>query len=393
MLVGIPKETFPGENRVAIVPAGAAQILKAGSAVLVERGAGSAAGYPDDAYIEAGVELGTRDDVFSRADVLLQVRALGAAPQCWQADRARIKSGQVVIATMDPLSAPELTAEAAQMGVTAFALEMVPRITRAQSMDVLSSQASIAGYRAVLLAAVELHKIFPMMMTAAGTITPSRVFVVGAGVAGLQAIATAKRLGAVVSAYDVRAAVKEQVGSLGARFVELPIEAGESQDKSGYAKALGDDFYRRQAELMGDILAESDVVITTAAVPGKKAPVLIHTSMVERMQPGSVIVDIAAERGGNCELTRPGETVEHGGVTILGPTNLPAQVPYHASQMFSKNVATFLCHLLHDGQVTLDMEDEITRSSCLATGGEVTNERVREMLGLEPRSSAKPMQA
>jgi NAD(P) transhydrogenase subunit alpha len=282
----------------------------------------------------------------------------------------------------DPIGAPEPARFAADKGLTLFALELLPRITRAQSMDVLSSQANLAGYKAALLAADALPKLFPMMMTAAGTITPSRVFVVGAGVAGLQAIATARRLGAVVSAYDVRPAVKEQVESLGARFAEIGLDSQDAQDSGGYAKEMGKDFYRRQAEMMSGVLAESDAVITTAAVPGRKAPILVTQAMVEGMRPGSLIVDLAAERGGNCELTRPGGVVEHGGVKILGPLNLPSQVPYHASQLYGRNIATFLLHVARSGSVSIDASDEITAGTLVATGGRITHEAVREALGL-----------
>src|SRR5579871_4858328 len=346
MRVGVPRETFPSERRVALGPVAMAALKKAKIEVCVEAGAGAAAGFTDAAYQEAGAALmPSRAEVFAAADVLLQVRALGANPDGWQADLALMREKQTVIAMMDPLGAPQPVLEAARRKVEAFALELMPRITRAQAMDVLSSQANLAGYKAVLLAADTLAKIFPMMMTAAGTITPSRIFVVGAGVAGLQAIATARRLGGVVSAYDVRPAVKEQVESLGARFVQLPLTAEEAQDTGGYARALGPEFYARQAELMGTVVAESDVVITTAAIPGQKAPILITRAMVERMAPGSVLVDIAAERGGNCELTRPGETIVHQGVTIIGPLNISSTLAHHASQLYAKNIMTFLLNM------------------------------------------------
>jgi NAD(P) transhydrogenase subunit alpha len=267
-------------------------------------------------------------------------------------------------------------------GVTGFAVELIPRITRAQSMDALSSMATIAGYKAVVLAADTLPQLFPMLMTAAGTISAARVFVVGAGVAGLQAIATARRLGAVVEAYDVRPAVKEQVLSLGAKFVELPLEAADAQDKGGYAKAMDEDFYRRQRETMSRVVAQSDVVITTAAVPGKKAPVLITGAMLEAMKPGSVVVDLAAEQGGNCELTRPGETLVHGGVTILGPLNVPSSIPHHASQMYAKNITNFVRPMLKDGALGIDTSDELVRETLVVRDGEVVHPRVRELLGL-----------
>ena len=373
MRIGVPTEQFPGEHRVALVPASIAPLKKAGFDVLVERGAGARAGFPDSAYEEKGAQIAaSRSDVFG-ADVVLQVRA---------GDVALMRQGQVVVAMADPLGAPEAVRDIAARGVTAFALELIPRITRAQSMDVLSSMATIAGYKAVLLAANTLPRMFPLLTTAAGTVTPAHVFIVGVGVAGLQAIATARKLGAVVEAYDVRPAVKEQVQSVGAKFVELPLETGGAEDKGGYAKAQDEAFYQRQREMMARVVAGNDVVITTAVVPGKKAPVLVTAEMVRGMAPGSVIVDLAAERGGNCELTRADEVVVEKGITILGPTNLPSTVPYHASQMYAKNVTTFLLHLVKDGAVKLDPSDEITRDTLIAQGGDVVNARVRQALGL-----------
>jgi NAD(P) transhydrogenase subunit alpha len=385
VLVGVPKETFEGERRVALVPIAVAHLKKAKLDVVIETGAGIAAGFTDSAYQEAGATvLPSRAEVFAQADIIAQVRAFGANPDGWKADLELSRKGQTLVAMMDPLGTPEPATEAAKKGIVAFALELVPRITRAQAMDVLSSQANLAGYKAVLLAADALPKIFPMMMTAAGTITPSRVFVIGAGVAGLQAIATARRLGGVVSAYDVRPAVKEQVESLGARFVELPIPAEHAQDAGGYAKALGAEFYKKQAELMASVLAESDVVITTAAVPGQKAPILVTRAQVEQMQPGAVIVDIAAERGGNCELTKPGETVVHNGVVVIGPLNIPSALAYHASQLYARNVATFLTNLVKEEQIRLDVDDEIVQETLVTADGEVVNSRIREKLGLAP---------
>ncbi len=381
MIVGVPKETFPGERRVALVPAQLANLTRAGLEVVVQAGAGIEAGYTDEAYAERGARIVSgREEVFASADVVLQVRTLGANPEAGRADLELVRQGQVLIGFCEPLGAPELVAELAARGVTLFAMELMPRITRAQSMDALSSMATVAGYKAVLLAANTLPRMFPMLMTAAGTISAARVFVVGAGVAGLQAIATARRLGAVVEAYDVRPAVREQVESLGGKFVELELETGEAEDAGGYAKELGEEFYRKQREMMTRVVAESDVVITTASIPGKRAPILVTTTMVEGMRPGSVIVDLAAERGGNCELTRPGETVEHAGVTVIGPVNLPATVPYHASQMYAKNIATFLLHLVKDGKLEPDREDEITAGTLVAIGGEVVHPRVREAL-------------
>ncbi len=372
MIAGVVKETFPGENRVSLVPANIAAVKKAGLDVIMEPGAGIAAGYPDNAYEEKGAKIVTeRTNVFATADVMLYVRALGANPAAGKADLDLLKRDQVIIGMMEPLSEPDSLKLLAERGVTAFAMELMPRITRAQSMDTLSSMATIAGYKAVLLAAEALPRMFPMMMTAAGTIAPAHVFVVGAGVAGLQAIASSKRLGAVVRAYDVRPAVKEQVESLGAKFVEMELETKEAETTGGYAKEMGEDFLRKQREMMTRVVADSDVVITTAAVPGKKAPVLITAEMVKGMKPGSVIIDLAAERGGNCELTKAGETVAESGVSISGPTNLPASVPYHASQMYSKNITNFLALLVKDGVMQLDSDDEIIQATMITRNGKV----------------------
>jgi len=385
MKIAVPKETYPGERRVALVPASLPRLTKAGLQVVIETGAGAAAGFGDDEYREAGAQIvNSRDETFS-ADVIAQVRALGANPQAGRDDLSRMRQGQTIIGTCDPLGSPEAVRDVAATGASLLALEMIPRITRAQSMDVLSSQATIAGYRAVLLGAVELSKMFPLLMTAAGTLKPARVFIIGAGVAGLQAIATAKRLGAVVHAYDVRPVVREQVESLGGRFVELELETESAEGKGGYAKAMGEEFYQKQRALMAQVVAESDVVITTAAIPGKQSPLLVTTAAVEGMPRGSVIIDLAAERGGNCEPSKADERVDHDGVIILGPTNLPSEIPNHASQMFSQNVTNLLLHLLEDGQFTWDLNDEITRDTLAAHEGEVFNNRLRELLGLEPR--------
>ena len=380
MIVGVPRETFPGERRVALIPSVIPPLIKAGAEVIVESAAGDSAGFPDADYTARGARTVSRADVFSRADVVLMVRAPGANAAHGSDDAARLRRGQVVIGFAEPLTAHEATEAVAARGASLFSMELMPRITRAQSMDALSSMASIAGYKAVLVAANELPRMFPMMMTAAGTIAPARVFVIGAGVAGLQAIASARRLGARVEAYDVRPAVREQVESLGARFVELPLETAASEDKGGYAKAQDETFYLRQRELMAKSVAASDVVITTAAVPGKKSPVLITAAAVAGMAPGSVIVDLAAERGGNCELTKADETVHTHGVTILGPTNLPSTVPYHASQMYAKNITTFLNHLVKDGSVRIDQADEITRETLVTHEGAVVNQKIRELI-------------
>lgn len=388
MRVGVPKETLPDERNVALVPAAIPALRKAGLEVLVQAGAGSSAGFPDSAYAskEACIIEG-RAQVFAQADVILQVRGLGANPQAGRADLELLRPHQIVIGFLEPLSEPEAMEELATSGVTSFAMELIPRIARAQSMDALSSLATVGGYKAVLLAAGMLPKIFPMLMTAGGTITPARVFVVGAGVAGLQAIATARRLGAVVQAYDIRSAVKEQVESLGAKFLELPLPAEEAEAAGGYAKAMDEEFYRRQREMMREVVAESDVVIATAAVPGKKAPVLITAEMVQGMNPGAVIVDLAAERGGNCELTHPGQTVAQHGVTILGPINLPSTVPYHASQLYARNISNLLLHLVTEGQIEMDLEDEITCETLVTRDGEVVHPRVREILGMDVTDS------
>ena len=390
MTVGVVKETLPGERRVALIPAALAPLLKAGVQVIVEPGAGAEAGFPDAAYVEKGARIAqSRAEVFASADVVLQVRTPASNPVAGRADLPRLRKGQTLIGFADPLTAGQALTDVAAQGVTLLSMELMPRITRAQSMDALSSMATVAGYKAVLIAASALPRMFPMLMTAAGTVTPARVFIVGAGVAGLQAIASARRLGAKVEAFDVRPAVKEQVQSLGARFVELPLETGQAEDKGGYATAQDETFYQRQREMMARVVSASDVVITTAVVPGRKAPVLITADMVHGMAPGSIVVDLAAERGGNCELTRPDETVVSNGVTVLGPTNLPATVPYHASQMYARNVATFLLHLIKDQELRIDPADEITRETLVVHNGEVVHLRVREALGL-PVASPVP---
>jgi NAD(P) transhydrogenase subunit alpha len=369
-----------------MVPGAVGVFAKTGAELIMEAGAGREAGFSDAEYAEKGVRVAGREEVFAAADVILQVRSPGANPEMGAADVARMRRGQTAIGFGEPLTAVEAARELAGRGVSFLAMELMPRITRAQSMDALSSMATISGYKAVLIAANSSPRMFPMLMTAAGTVAPARVLVIGAGVAGLQAIATARRLGAVVSGYDIRAAVKEQIESLGARFVVLEIESGGAEDKGGYAKAMGEDFYRRQRELLAAVLAQQQVVITTAAVPGKKAPILITREMVSAMAPGSVIVDIAAGvpygSGGNCELTRPGETVDAGGVSILGPLNLPSSIPYHASQMYAKNIATFVKYLIKDGRLVLDREDEIVRETLVTHAGEVVHPRVRELMGL-----------
>ncbi len=383
MMVGVPRESFPGERRVAIVPAAVTGLIKAGLEVLVEADAGLEAGYTNSEYETKGAKIAlSRDDVFARADIIAQVLCYGANDLTGSADLPLLRRGQFLIGFMRPMGALETVQAVASTGVTSFAVELMPRTTRAQSMDALSSMATASGYKAVLIAADTLPRIFPMLTTAAGTITPARVLIIGVGVAGLQAIATARRLGAVVSAYDVRPAVKEQVQSLGGRFVELPLEVKDAQDAGGYAKAQDESFYQRQRELLSKVIAESDVVITTAVVPGKKAPVLVTKEMVAGMATGSVIVDLAAERGGNCELTKSGEKISVNGVTIIGWINLASTVPYHASQMYSKNVSNFLLNMVKDGKVNVNMKDDIISSTLVTEGGEIVNARIRELFGL-----------
>jgi len=383
MIVGVPRESFPGERRVGLVPAAIPNLTKAGLEVVMESSAGAEAGYPDADYASAGAKiLPTRADVFSTADILIQVLCHGSNDKTGEADVPLFHQGQVLIGFLRPLGSLESIQQIASKGVSAFSVELMPRTTRAQSMDALSSMATISGYKAVVLAANTLPRIFPMLTTAAGTITPARVLVIGCGVAGLQAIATARRLGAVVSAYDLRPVVKEQVQSLGGRFVELEVEAKDAQDERGYARAQDESFYNRQRELLGKVVAENDVVITTAVIPGKKSPILVTKEMVAGMRPGSVIVDLASERGGNCELTVSGEEVIKHGVTIIGLINVASTVPYHASQMYARNVTAFLLHLVKDGELQLNMEDQIVRDTLLTHGGEVVNARLREFYSL-----------
>jgi len=385
MILGVPKESYPGERRVAIVPAVVPALTKAGLEVLVEAGAGLEAGYPDQDYTTKGAKLAAdRAEIFRTADIIVQVLCFGSNDLTGKADLALMRRGQAIVGFLRPMGKPEELQELARTGVTSFAVELMPRTTRAQSMDALSSMGTICGYKAVIMAADTLPRIFPMLTTAAGTITPGRVLIIGAGVAGLQAIATARRLGAVASAYDMRPAAKEQVQSLGGRFVELPIEAKDAQDARGYATAQGEEFYKKQRELLGGAVAESDVVITAAVIPGKKSPVLVTADMVARMAPGSVIVDLAAERGGNCELTQAGKTVKEHGVTIIGQFNIATNVPYHASQMYAKNLSAFLLNLVKDGKLQINDKDEIHRETLLTQGGEIVNARVREFVGLKP---------
>lgn len=382
MIVGVAVESHPDECRVALVPSLLAPLIQAGLQVLVEPAAGVKAGFADAAYEERGGRLAKdRGQLFRSADVILQVHGLDARSAAGHIDIELTHPGQVLVGLLNPWGAPEAALHLAEKGVTTFALELLPRISRAQPMDALTAMATVTGYKAVLVASGRLHKMFPMMITAAGTITPARVFVVGAGVAGLHAIATAHRLGAVVGAYDIRPAVKEQVESLGAKFLELDLEVESAEGSGGYARPMGEDFYRRQKEMLTRAVATSDVVIATAAVPGKKAPMLIGEEAVRQMRPGSVIVDLAAETGGNCELTRVGETLQAHGVTIMGPTNLASTVPCHASRMYAGNVTAFLLNLVQEGSLHLNMDDQIVRDTLVTHGGEVVNERVRRLLG------------
>jgi NAD(P) transhydrogenase subunit alpha len=384
VIVGVPKEIFPGERRVALVPLVIPNLKKIGIDVVVETGAGLDSGYNDSDYTDKGATIAPdRASVFQQADIIVQVLSYGSNDKNGQQDLQYFRRGQVLIGFLRPLGSLDILNQIKDTGVTTFSVELMPRITRAQSMDALSSMATICGYKAVLIGADHVPRLFPMLTTAAGTITPARVLVIGAGVAGLQAIATARRLGAVVSAYDLRPVVKEQVQSLGGRFVELPLEVKDAQDAGGYAKAQDEAFYAKQRELLGNVVAESDVVITTAVVPGKKAPVLVTRDMVARMARGSAIVDLAAERGGNCELTRSGEEVKTAnGVTVVGTINLASSVPYHASQMYARNVTTFLNHLVKDGKLVMNTDDEITRETLLTHDGEIVNERVRQFFSL-----------
>jgi NAD(P) transhydrogenase subunit alpha len=383
VIIGVPKETYPGERRVALVPIVIPTLTKAGFDIAIETNAGLQAGYPDSQYTEKGAQIVVaREALFEKADIVLQVLCYGSNDLTGKHDLPLLRKDQLLIGFLRPFGSREVISEIAGRGVTTFSVELVPRTTRAQSMDALSSMGTICGYKAVLIAANSHPRIFPMLTTAAGTITPARVFVIGAGVAGLQAIATARRLGAVASAYDLRPAAKEQVQSLGGRFIELPIEAKDAQDARGYARAQDETFYQQQRELLGRVVKDSDVVITAAVIPGKKSPVLVTEEMVKGMAPGSVIFDLAAERGGNCELTKAGETIVRHGVTIIGAINVASGVPYHASQMYARNVTAFLLYLVKDQKLQLNLEDEIVRDTLVTHGGEVVNPRVREFFGM-----------
>ena len=389
MIVGVPRESYPGERRVALVPAVIPNLAKAGLQVVIEAGAGVEAGYPDAEYVEKGTKVvPSRAEVFASADIVVQVLCHGSNDKTGSADLPLMRRDQALVGFLRPLGTVSTLQDIAKTGVMSFSVELMPRSTRAQSMDALSSMATICGYKAVVMAADKLPRIFPMLTTAAGTITPARVFIIGAGVAGLQAIASARRLGAVASAYDMRPAAKEQVMSLGGRFVELPIEAKDAQDARGYARAQDEDFYRKQRQLLGEVVAKSDVVISAAVIPGKKSPILVTEEMVKSMAPGSVVVDLAAERGGNCEITLPGENVAKYGVNLIGQVNLASTVPYHASQMYARNISAFLVHLVKDGKLQFNENDEIHRDTLLTRGGEIVNARIREFFSL-PALAAK----
>ncbi len=380
MIIAVPRETRAGERRVSLAPHHVPRLAGAGFDIVVEHGAGVRAGFADAAYLDQGARLSSsRGEVFEQADVIAQVNTYGADPLA-DGDLTLMRESQVVVGFADPLGAPLRIASLADRGVSLLSMEMVPRITRAQSMDALSSMATIAGYKAAVIAAYEMPRLFPMFMTAAGTVPPAKVLVIGAGVAGLQAIATAKRLGARVSAYDVRPAVREQVESVGATFVELPLDTSGSETSGGYAKEQKDEVIRRQRELMSNIVADSDVVITTAAIPGRRAPVIVTRDMVERMASGSVIVDLAAERGGNCAVTQAGERIDHGGVIVCGPVNIPASVPEHASALYGRNVTALLSHVCRDGGATFDTADEITAGTLIVHEGKVVSDRIRSLI-------------
>ena len=395
MIIGIPKEIKSGEQRVAMIPANVESLAGRGLRVLLQAGAGAAAGYPDADYLAAGASVTEdRAEIFAQADIILQVQSFGSNNENSEEDLARLRSGQLVIGMMDPLASPAAAQSVAGTGATAIALEMVPRISRAQSMDVLSSMATLAGYKAVLMGASAAPRIFPLLMTAAGTLQPARVLVMGVGVAGLQACATAKRLGAVVEAYDVRPAAREQIISVGAKPVELDLDTGESEGAGGYAKEQGEDFLRRQRELMTEVVAAQDIIITTAAVPGAKSPILVTEDMVKAMKLGAVIVDLAAERGGNCDLTEQGKTVVVDDVTIIGPENVPSKLAYHASQMLGKNMQTLLELIVDEqGALNLDFNDEIVAGTVVAHQGEIPHPHMRKLLGLAEISKEPEQEA
>ena len=383
MIIGITRELVAGENRVSLCPDNVQSLVDKGLELWVEQNAGAQAGFSDEDYISVGAKVvSDRDELFSKSDVILQVQSFGSNTENANDDLKRLKAKQLVIGMMDPLAQPQAAQQVASTGATAIALEMVPRISRAQSMDVLSSMATLAGYRSVLLGAEAAPRILPMLMTAAGTLQPARVLIMGVGVAGLQACATAKRLGAVVEAYDVRPAAREQIISVGATPVELDLPTESSEGAGGYAKKQSEEFLRMQREQMTEVVARQDIIITTAAIPGAKSPILVTEDMLKAMKTGSVLVDLAAERGGNCESTQMGKTVVAHGVTIVGPENLASDVAYHASQMYGKNIQTLLELILEEGEINLDFEDEIVAGTVIAHAGEVPHPHMRKLLDL-----------
>lgn len=383
MIIAVTRELVTGEKRVSLCPDNVQLLIKAGAELWVEQSAGTQAGFSDEEYQTAGAKIiSNRDELFAGAEIILQVQSFGSNTENAQQDLERLKPGQLVVGMMDPLAQPEAAQQVAETGATAIALEMVPRISRAQSMDVLSSMATLAGYRSVLLGAEAAPRILPMLMTAAGTLQPARVLIMGVGVAGLQACATAKRLGAVVEAYDVRPAAREQIISVGATPVELDLPTESSEGAGGYAKEQSEDFLKLQRKLMTEVVARQDIIITTAAVPGAKSPILVTEDMLVAMKAGSVVVDMAAERGGNCALTQAGQTVVKHGVTILGPENLASELAYHASQMYGKNIQTLLELILQDGNISLDFDDEIIAGTVVAHDGDVPHPHIRKLLNL-----------
>jgi proton-translocating NAD(P)+ transhydrogenase subunit alpha len=383
MHICVPRERAAGEKRIALVPDVIPQLLKAGHTVSVEKGAGTRAGFIDEAYVTTGAQLiEDADALCAQADLIVKVQRPLEARDGAGEEIARYPSGAALIGLLQPAGDPDIFRALAERRLTSFAMELVPRTTRAQMMDALSSQSTVAGYKATLIAANALQKFFPMLMTAAGTVRPARVLVIGAGVAGLQAIATARRIGAVVEAFDTRPVVKEQVKSLGARFIELDVGAEEAQDAGGYARELRDEHITREMELIRDRAREADVVITTALVPGKRAPVLVSAETVREMKPGAVIVDLAGEQGGNCELSRPGETVEVNGVTIIAPLQISSDLAYHASQMYARNVTAFIALLAPKGNLELNFSDDIIDATCVTANGEIRNRAIRERLGM-----------
>ncbi len=389
MKVAVPKETALGERRVALVPETVANLTQAGLQIAVEVGAGDRAQFPDPAYVKAGAALvADAVSLFGDADAVLKVQKPGRNEAAGRHEVDLMRPGAVLVSFLQPVASRDVVQMLAARKVTSFSLDALPRITRAQSMDALSSQSTVAGYKAVLVAAGALGKFFPMLMTAAGTVVPARVLILGTGVAGLQAIATARRLGAVVEAYDVRPAVREEVQSLGATFLQLPLEVRDAQDASGYAREQTQDFLQRQRELLGQHVRDADVAVTTAVIPGKVAPILITGEMVDSMRPGSVIVDLAAETGGNCELTKPGTVLVRHGVEIHGVLNIASSMPTHASQLYSKNISNFLRNLIRENQLALNFEDEIVRATCITHDGQIVHEPTRVLVQAAPGSRA-----